>query len=279
MIRTESLSFKYPDGTHALSNVTLEIRTGEFVSILGANGCGKTTLIKHFNGLLKPTSGSVFLEDCNLRSFKSTDVFQRVGMVFQDPNDQLFASSVAQDVAFGPRNLGMNPDDASKYSAEALEWVGMQDLAKKSIHALSFGQKRRVAIAGVLAMRPRMILLDEPTSGLDPKGCSSVIKLLRKLNTDKGITMVMATHDVDLVPLVSHRLIVMNQGRIAGDGTPGEVLADTTMIRAVKLRLPRVNHLAEIMQRRDGLCFESLPLTIGQARQELLRIVEKNHRE
>jgi cobalt transport protein ATP-binding subunit len=275
MIKTEALSFSYDGCTQALCEINLELRDGEFLAILGANGCGKTTILKHLNGLLKPSSGKVFLDDRELRFFKDEEIFSRVGMVFQDPNDQLFGATVGQDVAFGAVNLGLKPGEVTHRVNHALKMVGALELAGKAIYTLSFGQKRRVAIAGVLAMEPKVILLDEPTSGLDPRGASLVMRLLRKLNQERGTTMLMATHDVELVPLFSDRVAIMNKGKIIAEGPPGKVFANTDMIREVELRLPRVGHLIEILQKKEGINFQEMPLTIGEARRELLRLVRR----
>jgi cobalt/nickel transport system ATP-binding protein len=278
MIKTEALSFSYDGFTPALAEINLELEGGEFLALLGANGCGKTTLLKHLNGLLKPSSGKIFLDGRELRFFRDEEVFRRVGMVFQDPNDQLFSATVEQDVAFGAVNLGLKPDEVTRRVNHALKMVGALELASKAIHTLSFGQKRRVAIAGVLAMQPEIILLDEPTSGLDPKGASSIMRLLRKLNQEGGTTMIMATHDVELVPLFSDRVAIMSKGKIVTEGPPAEVFTDTDMIREVDLRLPRVGHLIEILQKKEGMNFAEIPLTIGQARRELLRLVGRKAR-
>ncbi len=273
MIKTEALSFSYDGFTPALGKINLELGGGEFLALLGANGCGKTTLLKQLNGLLKPSLGKVFLDGRELRFFRDEEIFRRVGMVFQDPNDQLFGATVGQDVAFGAVNLGLEPAEVTRRTAEALKLVGAAELPDRAIHTLSFGQKRRVAIAGVLAMEPEIILLDEPTSGLDPKGASSIMRLLRKLNQERGTTMIMATHDVELVPLFSDRVAIMSKGKIVTEGPPAEVFTDTDMIREAELRLPRVAHLVEILQKREGIDFPEMPLTIGEARRELLRVM------
>jgi len=277
MIKAEVLSFSYADGTQALSEVNLEVRDGEFMALMGANGCGKTTLLKHLNGLLKPSTGKVCLNGKEFRLLKDEEIFKHVGMVFQDPNDQLFASTVRQDIAFGAINLGLNPDEVDRRTTEALEMMGISLLSEKAIHTLSFGQKRRAAIAGVLAMTPEIILLDEPTSGLDPRGVSSIMRLLRKLNKEHGIAMIMATHDVELVPLFCDRVAIMEEGKIVGEGTPGEIFADTALLRGAELRLPRMSHLVEILVKRDGLDFPEMPLTIGQARRELLKLLKSGY--
>lgn len=277
MIRTEALSFRYPDGTEALHELNLEIRDGEFLALMGANGCGKTTLLKHLIGLLKPSSGRIFMNGKEFRFFQDREIFTRVGMVFQDPNDQLFASTVEQDAAFGAINLGLNSEEVSRRTSQALKMVEAFELAGRAIHTLSFGQKRRVAIAGVLAMEPKIILLDEPTGGLDPRVVSSIMQLLRKLNKEKEITMVMATHDVELVPLFCDRVAIMSQGRIIGEGTPESIFANIAMLREAGLRLPRIGHLIEILQREDRVDFQGMPLTIAKARQEILRFVECRH--
>ena len=277
MIKAEVLSFSYDDGTRALSEVNLEVRDGEFMALMGANGCGKTTLLKHLNGLLKPSIGKIYLNDKEFRLLKDEEIFKQVGMVFQDPNDQLFASTVRQDVSFGAINLGLNPDEVDRRTTEALEMMDISLLPEKAIHTLSFGQKRRTAIAGVLAMSPEIILLDEPTSGLDPRGVSSIMRLLRKLNKEHGIAMIMATHDVELVPLFCDRVAIMDQGKIVGEGTPGEIFAKTALLRGAKLRLPRTSHLVEILIKRDGLDFPVVPLTIGQARRELLKLLKSGY--
>ena len=274
MISTEALSFRYPDGTEALHEVNLEVSDGEFLAIMGANGSGKTTLLKHLIGLLKPSSGKVFLDGKGFRFLKDEEIFKRVGMVFQDPNDQLFAATVEQDVAFGLVNLGLKPEAVKRRITEALEMVGGLELAGKAIHTLSFGQKRRVAIAGVVAMKPEVMLLDEPTSGLDPRAISSIMRLLRKLNREERITMIMATHDVELVPLFCDRVAIMSKGRLVSEATPQAIFTNIDVVREAELRLPRVAHLIEILKKEDGLDLSDIPLTIGAARRELLKIME-----
>ncbi len=276
MISAEALSFKYPDSTQALQDVNLELRDGEVLALMGANGCGKTTLLKHLIGLLKPSSGRVLLDGKEFRLFKPEEIFKQIGMVFQDPNDQLFAATVEQDVAVGAINLGLRAEEVSRRVKNALSMVNGGELAGKSIHTLSFGQKRRVAIAGVLAMEPHTMLLDEPTSGLDPRSVITIMRLLRKLNRDKGVTLVMATHDVELVPLFCDRVAIMKHGSITAIGKPEEIFADITAVREAEMRLPRIAHLIEILRKKDGLIYLEMPLTIGEARRELNKILVGN---
>ncbi len=277
MIRTEALNFAYPDGTEAVVGVNLEVKAGEFVALMGINGSGKTTLLKLLIGLLKPSSGRIFLDGEGFGSLKAREIFQRVGMVFQDPNDQLFASTVEQDVAFGVINQGLPPEKVDGRVAEALKMVGASELTGKAIHTLSFGQKRRVALAGVLAMAPKTILLDEPTGGLDGRSINPIMRLFKRLNRERGITMIMATHEVELVPLFCDRIVVMDKGRVVAVGTPQDILGNPELARQASLRLPRVAHLAEILQKEDGVEFQSMPLTIGEARRGFLRLYRRGH--
>ena len=279
MIEAKHIFFSYRDGPRALEDINLKIDDGEFIALLGVNGCGKTTLLKHLNGLLKPGKGEVLLDGRPLSSLPPEEVFRQVGMVFQDPNDQLFAINVEQDVAFGAFNLGLEAAEVSRRTAEALEMVDCLGLEPRPIHTLSYGQKRRVAIAGVLAMRPSIILLDEPTGGLDPCGISAIMRLLRSLNRQGGISMVMATHDVDLVPLFCDKIVVMSQGHILGQDTPRELFGNIELIRAANLRLPRITHLAEILMKEDGIRFDKMPLTIGQARKQLRDLLRHECRQ
>ncbi|MDR0797920.1 MAG: ATP-binding cassette domain-containing protein [Nitrososphaerota archaeon] len=282
LFRVENLTHRYSDGTLAIDDLSLAFGRGERIAMLGTNGSGKTTLLNHFNGLLKPTSGTIYFEDKPLEYNAKAllNLRKRVGFVFQDPNDQLFASTVKQDVAFGPLNLGYSQEHVKKLVDEALTIVGMTEYVDKPPHFLSGGQKKRVALAGVLAMQPEAIIMDEPTSSLDPIASSDILHLLLQLNKEKGITLVLATHDVDIVPLFANKLYILNKGKIVSEGTPKESFSNTELIRKVNLRSPRIAHLFEVLKKENNLNIpDELPLTISEARKEILRLIHEAVKE
>jgi cobalt/nickel transport system ATP-binding protein len=271
LFRVENLVHQYSDGTVALDNVSLGFERGDRIALLGTNGSGKTTLLNHFNGILKPTSGQIYFEDKPLEYNDKAllELRRRVGFVFQDPNDQLFAPTVKQDVAFGPLNLGQSPEEVKKVVGEALATVGMSEFSEKPPHFLSLGQKKRVALAGVLAMQPEIIIMDEPTSNLDPRATSEILHLLLQLNKEKSITLLLATHDVDMVPLFANKLYILSKGKLVSQGTPKDIFSDTELIR------PRLTHIFDVLKKEDNLPIdEKLPLTIGEARKEILQLLE-----
>ncbi len=269
-------SFRYPDGTLALSDIDLNIKDGEFIGILGSNGSGKTTLLKVMDGLLKDFDGTITLDGMDIKKLSPKEIYRKVGLVFQSPDDQLFASTVFEDVAFGPLNMGFGPEEVIRRVSDALEWVEMKEYAKRPIHSLSFGQKKRICIAGLLAMGHEILLLDEPTAGLDPMGEYKMMNLLMKLNKEKGVTIVMATHSVDLVPLFLDRLYILSRGRIVRGGTPHEVFTAPEDMAGVKLRLPQIAELIYRLRHEDRLPFQRIPLTIGEARREIVKTVMGN---
>lgn len=269
-------SYTYPDGTNALSAMALDIRAGEFAGILGSNGSGKTTLLKVMDGLMKDFKGNVLLDGMDLRKLSPKEIYRKVGLVFQNPDDQLFASTVFEDVAFGPTNMGFPEKNVSERVKAALAAVDMSGYAKKSIHNLSFGQKKRICIAGLLAMGHDILLLDEPTAGLDPMGEYRMMHLLQKLNRENGVTIVMATHSVDLVPLFLHTLYILSKGAIVRGGTPEDVFTAPEEMANVKLRLPHIAELIHSLKHKDKLPFDKLPLTIGEARREILKVASKS---
>jgi len=272
-IEADTVSFAYPDGFLALREVGFHAQRGEFVAMLASNGSGKTTLIRVLTGLLKPRSGEVRVNGRNIRDYSQAELYQQVGLVFQNPNDQLFAATVEEDAAFGPRNLGLGETEVRRRVEEALEAVGALELAPRAIHHLSFGQQKRVAIAGVLAMKPSILILDEPTAGLDPAGEHHLLRLLSRLNREQGITIILATHSVDTLPLFAHRIYLLNRGRVLKSGPSEEVFRDRALLESASLRLPYVSRLLDELKRIDGVPIHGLPLTLGEAREQLLKLI------
>lgn len=274
ILETKDLVYNYPDGTKAIKGVNFQLREGEMVSLLGHNGAGKSTLFLHFNGIIEPTSGTVEVEGVPLKYDKKSllSVRQKVGIVFQNPDDQLFAPTVFEDVAFGPMNMGLSEDEVKQRSMDALKKVGMEDVADKPPHHLSGGQKKRVAIAGILSMKPKVMVLDEPTSGLDPNGASSIMQLLYDLNKE-GMTIIISTHDVDLVPMYSDDIEVIVGGKIIKSGSCKEIFSDETVIKEADLRLPWIGQLFEMLDKEQNMIFdeEGYPLTVGDAYNALLK--------
>lgn len=270
-------NFCYPDGTTALRDINLEISNGEFCGILGSNGSGKTTLLKLLDGIIKDFNGKILLDGVDLQKLTPRQIYSKVGLVFQNPDDQLFAHSVFEDVAFGPRNMGFSEPEVKQRVGDALQAVEMDDLSGKDIHFLSYGQKKRACIAGLLAMGHEILLMDEPTAGLDPMGEHKMMELLTRLNRESGVTMVMATHSVDLAPLFLNRLHILSKGKVVRSGTPEEVFNSGDDLAQVKLRLPYIAELIRQMKTGDQMPFKRLPLTIGEARREIVELFG-NHR-
>ncbi len=274
ILSVREVSYKYVDGTCALSDINLNVKKGEFIGFLGANGSGKTTLLRVMDGLMKNFEGSVYLEGTDIRNLTPKQIYKKVGLVFQNPDDQLFATTVFEDVAFGPLNMGVDTNEVKQRVMTALEEVELIGLERKSIHNLSFGQKKRACIAGLLAMGHEILLLDEPTAGLDPMGEYKMMNLLMKLNTEKGVTIVMATHSVDLVPLFLDRIYILSKGRIVRGGIPEDVFTAPLDMTDVKLRLPQIAELIYRLKHDDNIPFEKIPLTIGEARREIIKMME-----
>lgn len=239
VIKTDNITFRYPgDERNALDGVSIAIPDGSFTVILGHNGSGKSTLAKHFNGILAPTSGSVTVAGMDTKdASKLMDIRRTVGMVFQNPDNQLVASVVEEDVAFAPENLGLPPEEIRRRVDEALKQVDMYEYRLRSPHLLSGGQKQRVAIAGVIAMRPRCIVLDEPTAMLDPVGRREVIESITRLCRENGLTVALITHHMSEA-IGADRVYVMNEGKIAIQGTPSQVFAQADELRSLGLTVP-----------------------------------------
>ncbi|MGE5507560.1 MAG: ATP-binding cassette domain-containing protein [Chitinophagales bacterium] len=260
LIEVSDLSYVYPDGTRALDRLSLSVPAGRKVVILGPNGAGKSTFLLHLNGIHLPQSGTVRLGGRAVTPHDHRWAAGMVGLVFQDPDDQLFAPTVWEDVAFGPRNLGLPETEVARRVEEALSAVGLAELARKAPHHLSFGQKKRAAIAGVLAMQPSVLVLDEPTAYLDPRSTREVFALLSRLH-EGGATLLVATHDVDLAAEWADDCVILQQGRVLASG-PRQLLADPGLMDAAGLAVPR---LAAAFR---GLA-PAPPLTIAEARRIL----------
>ena len=233
-LAVSELSFNYPDGTPVLHSVDFHVHAGERVALLGPNGAGKTTLVLHLNGIFSPSSGSVTVAGLPATEENIQEIRRRTGLVFQDPDDQLFMPTVRQDVAFGPANFGVQGADLDDRVRQALEAVGMLEVADRPPHHLSLGQRRRVAVATVLAMQPEILVLDEPSSNLDPASRHELAHILEALD----ITMLMVTHDLPYALELCERTLVINNGRIVADGPTGAILGDRDLMRANRLELP-----------------------------------------
>lgn len=272
MINIKNLSFKYDyedeDAKEILKDINLEIKEGEFVALLGHNGSGKSTLAKLINGLLLPGEGDVLVDGMNTKNEEEIwDIRKTAGMVFQNPDNQLVATIVEDEVAFGPENMGIDPAEIRKRVDMALEDVGMSDYKKNAPHLLSGGQKQRVAIAGILAMSPKYIILDEPTAMLDPSGRREVIDTLVKLNKEEKKTIILITHYMEEAA-ISDRVVVMEDGNMVLSGSPREVFSKVDMIKGLGLDVPQVTELAYELK-KDGIEISTEVLNIEEMVKEI----------
>lgn len=276
LIRTEDLSFEYQGedkSTPVLHEINLKIHRGEFVAVLGHNGSGKSTLAKQFNSILIPTGGVVYVEGIDTSNEETIfDVRQRVGMVFQNPDNQIVATLVEEDVAFAPENLGVPPEEIRQRVDSALKEVDMYDYRNHAPHQLSGGQKQRVAIAGIIAMQPDCIVLDEATAMLDPRGRREVLKTIESLNRDLGTTIVHITHFMEEAVLAG-RVVVIDNGRILLDGTPAEVFRHVEQLKEVGLDVPQVTELMHEL-RAEGIPVSPDVLTTRECVDVLVNLLE-----
>ena len=270
---------KSPFEKVALDNVSLDIRDGEFVALIGHTGSGKSTLIQHFNGLLEATSGKIIIDGIDItdKKAKLTNIRKKVGLVFQYPEYQIFEETIAKDIEFGPRNLGLSDEEIHNRVIEAMDMVGLdyETYKDKSPFDLSGGQKRRVAIAGVIAMKPTTLILDEPTAGLDPKGRDDILDQISKLHKDYNMTIVIVSHSMEDVAKIAERIIVMNDGKVALQGTPAEVFKEVDMLEKIGLGVPQVTYLVREL-RKKGFDLSDNIFTIEEAKKEILSILKIN---
>ena len=278
IISVEHLAYTYPGvddtpGVAVFEDMNLKVEEGSFVAILGTNGCGKSTLAKHFNSILLPTGGKVYV--CGIDTSieeRIMSVRRNVGMVFQNPDNQIVANVVEEDVAFGPENLGISSPEIRHRVDKALKQVGMYEYREHAPHLLSGGQKQRIAIAGVIAMEPKCIVLDEPTAMLDPRGCREVIETIGRLNREKGITVVLITHHMDEAAK-AQRVVVLHKGKVAADGTPQEVFSRVELLHNIGLAAPESVELCwELNKQGFDLPLDKLdPEECAQALYEMVK--------
>ncbi len=260
----------------ALDGISVEIHDGEFVGLIGHTGSGKSTLIQHLNGLLKPTSGTIEVNGIKIehKSKQLKELRQKVGLVFQYPEHQLFEDTVYLDIAFGPKNLGCSPSEIELRVKEAMELVGLdyESIKDRSPFELSGGQRRRVAIAGVLAMKPEILVLDEPTAGLDPRGRDEILGRIAELHRKYNLTTILVSHSMEDIAKLVDRIIVMNKGKIALDGTPEEVFRHAQQLSEMGLAVPNIAHLIKKL-REAGLDVPDNIFTVERAKEEILRVL------
>ena len=280
-IKINHLTHIYNEGTTfekvALNDVNIEIKTGEFIGLIGHTGSGKSTLIQHLNGIIYPTHGEILLDDENIHKDKAKlkEVRRRIGLAFQYPEYQLFEMTVYKDVAFGPTNLGWSKEKIHESVVDALNIVGISpEIYEKSPFELSGGHKRRVAIAGVLAMNPEVLILDEPTAGLDPKGRDEILAAIRKLHEERGITVILVSHSMEDVAKLVDRIVVMHRGQVAMTGTPREIFSHPMELEKMGLAAPQVSYVFAQLKAK-GYDVPTDVYTVEEAKEALLRLVKQ----
>ena len=283
-LKLEDVTYTYSPGTayemHALEHINLEIPNGQFVGIIGHTGSGKSTLVQHLNGLIRPTAGRVLYngEDIWKEGYPLKELRSHVGLVFQYPEHQLFETDVITDVCFGPKNQGFSEEEAKEKAKKALGLVGLDEsYYSQSPFELSGGQKRRVAIAGVLAMEPEVLILDEPTAGLDPRGRDEILDQISKLHTERKMTIILVSHSMEDVARYAGRLIVMNHGQKVFDGTPREVFRHYKELEAIGLAAPQVTYLVHDLKEK-GLDIDSDITTVAEAKEAILALWDKKRK-
>ncbi len=267
-VKVNNLTYAYQDGVKALDNITFTVEKGSKVALMGHNGAGKSTLLLHFNGLFLPGGGTVKIFDTPVTPKTENSIRRQVGMVFQDPDDQVFSSRVWDDVAFGPINMGLESKEVERRVDQALRDVGMRDYADHTPSQLSYGQKKRVAIAGIIAMAPEIIIFDEPMAFLDPEGQKKLLDTLDNFH-QQGKTLIVATHDVDFAAAWADQLIILKQGTLFASGQPG-LLADASLVSDARLGTPLVTRVFQ-----DFVNSDRLPVTLSEARELLVGLIDK----
>lgn len=280
-VKTENLEYIYMPGTpyakKALSDINIEINSGEFVGLIGHTGSGKSTLIQHLNGLLKPTSGRVLVDGKDLASNEVSlrHLRFKIGLVFQYPEYQLFDETVISDIAFGPKNLGLSDQEAFARAREAMELVGLSpELEKKSPFELSGGQKRRVAIAGVLAMKPELLILDEPAAGLDPKGRTEILNRIKDLHQKQHMSILLVSHSMEDIAKMAGRVIIIKDGKVAREGTPKEIFGLGDELKSFGLDVPQITKLVNKL-RQVGFDLPEDIYTVSKAEEEILKLFKR----
>ena len=273
LIETRELCYVYPGNVTALDHINFIAPRNARIAVIGSNGAGKSTLFKHFNGIFTPTSGSILVRGEPITRQNSREIRKFVGIVFQNPDDQIFSPTVEQDVAFGPTNLGLDAETIHHRVHEALRVVGIEHLAGRVPHHLSGGEKKRVAIAGVIAMEPEVLVLDEPNAGLDPRGVADLNIFINSLSTKYGMTVIFSTHDVALVPEVADYIYVMDKGRIVASGTVDEIFVQPEMLKSVRLDVPVLPKLLNTL--KENGVEVSMAYTYADTEESLLRAFGK----
>ena len=278
-IKIENLTHVYmpktPFEKKALDDVNLVIEDGDFLALIGHTGSGKSTLIQHLNGLLEPSSGRIIVDDIDLtnKETKLTDIRKKIGLVFQYPEYQLFEETIEKDIAFGPNNLGLSQEEVSNRVKKSMEMVGLDYETYKDVSPfdLSGGQKRRVAIAGVIAMEPKVLILDEPTAGLDPKGRDDILEQIKILHEKYKMTIVLVSHSMEDVGKLAERIVVMNKGKVALTGKPAEIFKEVEVLEEIGLAVPQVTYLMRALKEK-GFNVSDEVFTVEQGKEELLKI-------
>lgn len=282
IINIKDLTFVYNPNTpfekRALDNINLEINEGEFIGLIGHTGSGKSTLVQHLNGLMKPSSGSLFVEGKNIveKDANLREIRQKIGLVFQYPEHQLFEETIYKDIAFGPKNLGLRDEEIEKRVKEAMEVVGLdyETLKDRSPFELSGGQKRRVAIAGVIAMKPKVLVLDEPTAGLDPHGRDEILGEIHELYKKQGITIILVSHSMEDVAKLVNRILVMHRGKIVMDGETREVFKNADELENIGLGIPQITSFMRKFKSKGNEVRDDI-LTVQEAKEEIMKFLRR----